>query len=116
MIIRFVIIGAVLGVAFTLFSIVDAAMSEPHRARGVSKPVWVFICVVLPVIGGILWLVVGKGPATPPVRQPAPDDDPGFGGLSRAEMDQRIADLENQLKALDEEIYPGEEPDDTESK
>ena len=50
---RFVIIGVIIAVAFVLYSLVDAAMSDPRRARGVSKPVWVVLIVVLPVIGAL---------------------------------------------------------------
>lgn len=110
--VRFIIIAVVLGVAFTLFSIVDAAMSDPRRSRGVGKHVWVLLCVVLPVLGGVLWLTLGKGPEDGGEQFSAPDDDPGFGAMSKREMDQRIADLEQQLQELDEEVFPGEKPDD----
>lgn len=110
--VRILIIGVVLAVAFTLYSLVDAAMTDASRARGVSKPVWVVLTIVLPVIGGILWLVVGKGDPAP-ARATPPDDDPRFTRISDVEFDQRIEDLEQQLRDLDEEVYPGEEPDDS---
>lgn len=105
---RFIILGVVLAVAFTLYTLVDAAMTESRRARGVPKPVWVVMCVVLPVIGGILWLTVGKGDGNEPKPAVRPDDDPRFGAMSADNVDQRIADLEQQLRALDDEVYPGE--------
>lgn len=109
--VRFIIIGVVLGVAFTLYSLVDAAMTESSRARGVPKAVWVVLTVVLPVIGGILWLTIGKGNGRHEDPVVAPDDDPRFGDMSPDAMDRRIAELEEQLRALDEETYPGENPD-----
>lgn len=109
---RIIILAVVLGVAFTLYSLVDAAMTDTERARGVPKPVWVVICVLLPVIGGILWFTIGKGDGALPAPQPAPDDDPRFGDLSANGVDDRIADLEQQLRALDDEVYPGEEDND----
>lgn len=109
--VRFVIIGIVIAVAFTLYALVDAAMSDPARARGVSKPVWVVLIVVLPVIGAILWFTIGKGrgPLPKPVR--APDDDPRFTGtnLSDAELEAHVRELEDRLRELDEETFPGEE-------
>ncbi|MDA3146595.1 PLDc_N domain-containing protein [Leucobacter sp. UCMA 4100] len=105
---RFIILAVVLAIAFTLYSLVDASMTDARRARGVPKPVWVVICVVLPVIGGILWLMVGKGDGREPAKQVAPDDDPRYGALSTEHVDQRIADLESQLRALDDEVFPGE--------
>lgn len=113
--VRFIIIGVVLGVAFTLFSIVDAAMSDPKRSRGVGKHVWVLLCVILPVIGGLLWLTLGKGPEGGEPQTTAPDDDPRFGAMSSKEMDLRIAELEQQLRALDDEVFPGEQPEDPKS-
>lgn len=110
--VRFIILGVVLGVAFTLYSLVDVAMTDSSRARGVPKAVWVVITVVLPVIGGILWLTVGKGSGQQEAPVVAPDDDPRFGDMSQEAMDRRIADLEEQLRALDEETYPGETGDD----
>ncbi len=47
-------------IAFWVFTIVDCAIQPPIRHRGVSKPIWVLIVVLLPVLGGILWLAVGR--------------------------------------------------------
>lgn len=111
--VRFIIIGAVIAVAFTLYSLVDAAMTDHSRARGVSKPVWIVIIVLLPVVGAVLWLMIGKGsPATGPASRThvAPDDDPRFTGrqLSDAERDS-LRDLEARLRELDDETFPGED-------
>ena len=35
------IVGIVIAVAFTLYTLVDAAMTDHSRARGVPKPVWI---------------------------------------------------------------------------
>lgn len=110
--VRFIIIGVVLAIAFTLYTLVDAAMSDSSRARGVPKPVWVLITILIPVIGGFMWLTVGKGDGRPAPTVRAPDDDPRFGDLSPDETDKRIAELEQQLLALDDEVFPGELPSD----
>ncbi|MBO1901576.1 PLDc N-terminal domain-containing protein [Leucobacter weissii] len=109
--VRFVIIGAVIAVAFTLYALVDAAMTDANRARGVPKPVWVVIVVLLPVIGGILWLAIGKGRGPLPTPRSAPDDDPGFSGtrMSDAELDEHVRELEDRLRELDSETFPGED-------
>jgi lysylphosphatidylglycerol synthetase-like protein (DUF2156 family) len=101
--VRFVIIGIVIAVAFTLYALVDAAMTDGSRARGVSKPVWVVLVVLLPVIGGVLWFMIGKG-ATPAKRPAAPDDDPRFAGTRMSS-----ADLDSHMRDLDDEKFPGEE-------
>lgn len=106
--VRFAIIGVVVGVALVLYALVDAAMSDPARARGVSKPVWVVLIVVLPVIGAILWFVIGKGRGPAPVATRAPDDDPRFTGtrLSPQEIDAHVEELEARLRELDNEVFP----------
>lgn len=108
--IRFLIIGAVIAVAFTLYSLVDAAMSDASRARGVTKPVWVVLTVLLPVIGGILWFTIGKGPVGG-TKVRALEDDPAFSGnrMSGAELDAHMQELEDRLRELDEETFPHEQ-------
>lgn len=111
--VRIAIIGIVIAVAFTLYALVDAAMSDGARARGVGKPVWVVLVVVLPVLGGILWFTIGKGTAAPAAPAPTtPDDDPRFSGsgMSDDELDNHMRDLEARLRELDEETFPGEAP------
>lgn len=107
--VRFAIIGIVIAVAFTLYALVDAAMTDHNRARGVAKPVWVVLIVVLPVLGGILWFVIGKGDGNV-VPRSTPDDDPRFTGtrLSSSELNSHMADLEKRLRELDDEVFPGE--------
>ena len=112
---RLLLILALLAVIFWVFSIVDAAVQPAPRHRGVGKPMWVAIVIVFPVLGGILWFAVGRGPAHAPAVR-APDDDPEFlRGLgtvrpgtkpapdrhSRAEQDERIRQLEQDLARLD---------------
>lgn len=98
---------ALLLIAFWVYSIVDCALQPPTRHRGVSKPVWLLIVVLLPVVGGVMWLVVGRAR---PQRQNtfrAPDDNPDFlgslGAISIADQDERIRRLEAELAALDAE-------------
>lgn len=104
---RLLLITALVATAFWVYTIVDCAVQPAARHRGVSKPAWMVIVIVLPVLGGILWFVIGRGRAGTPVRRRAPDDDPEFlGGLSeqaRAEQDERIRRLEEELAHLDSE-------------
>ncbi|SFI17384.1 MULTISPECIES: PLD nuclease N-terminal domain-containing protein [Microbacterium] len=96
---------ALLLIAFWVFSIVDCALQPPTRHRGVSKPVWLLIVILLPVVGGILWLAVGRTKRrTPPVFR-APDDNPDFLGRigTISDQDERIRRLEEELAALDAE-------------
>jgi hypothetical protein len=104
-VVRGLLILALVATAFWVFTIVDCAVQPPIRHRGVSKPVWVLIVVLLPVLGGILWLVVGRVRASSVAARRAPDDDPEF--LERigtvSDQDERIRRLEEELALLDAE-------------
>ncbi len=118
---RIIIIGIVIAVAFTLYSLVDAAMTDHSRARGVSKPVWIVLIVILPVIGALLWLFIGKGSAAEAEAartSVAPDDDPRFSRptMSNEEIDTHMRDLEARLKELDDEVFPGEDQENQEKE
>lgn len=104
---RLLLILALVGTAFWVYSIVDCALQPYTRHRGVSKTAWVFIVILLPVLGGILWFVIGRGRRPAAVARRAPDDDPDFlGSVGRAtiaDQDERIRRLEEELAQLDAE-------------
>lgn len=103
--VRVLLILALVATAFWVFTIVDCAVQPPTRHRGVSKPAWVLIVVLLPVLGGILWLAIGRSRRTSRLIARAPDDDPEF--LERigtvSDQDERIRRLEEELAQLDAE-------------
>lgn len=102
---RGLLILALVAAVFWVFTIVDCAVQPPTRHRGVSKPVWILIVVLLPVLGGILWLVVGRTRKSAVVARRAPDDDPEFLGRigTISDQDERIRRLEEELAQLDAE-------------
>jgi len=109
---RLLLILALVATAFWVYTIVDCAVQPAHRHRGVSKAAWMVIVIVLPVLGGILWFLIGRGRATrPAAARRAPDDDPeflrGMSATARAEQDERIRRLEEELAQLDSE---GDDP------
>lgn len=97
---------AAIVVAITIFTVVDVALTDARRARGVPKGAWFFIALI-PVLGALLWFAVGKAPSgsTPQRRMVAPDDDPSFlSGLRREEeQNERIRQLEQELSDLDDD-------------
>lgn len=102
---RALLIFALVATVFWVFTIVDCAVQPPTRHRGVSKPVWIAIVVLIPVIGGILWLTIGRVRRSAVLVYQAPDDDPDFlgslGGIT--DQDERIRRLEEELAQLDSE-------------
>ncbi len=53
-------IVALLAVWFWLWSVMDAVLSSESRFRLGPRSVWVLLCLALPVIGGAVYLVVGR--------------------------------------------------------
>ncbi|MGO2658474.1 PLDc N-terminal domain-containing protein [Mycetocola reblochoni] len=101
---RLLLIAIPILVVVTIYAVVDCAMIAKGRIRGLSRPAWIVLILILPLIGLVLWFVIGRGPAGPVVRPASPDDDPLFlSDLDRADQDERIRELEEQLLAIDEE-------------
>lgn len=107
---------AVIVVVVTVYTVVDCAMTANDRVRGLPKPVWILVILLLPVIGIVLWFLIGRGrknAGTAVATGPrAPDDDPAFlGQIGRdAEQDERIKRLEEELAALDSESPDPDSP------
>lgn len=94
-------------VILTVYTLVDCALFDRNRIRGLPRWVWIFVLILVPVVGPLLWLFVGRarpssagGKAS---RSLAPDDDPEF--LQRlkreGEQKERIRQLEQELADLD---------------
>ncbi|MBG6212412.1 MAG: PLD nuclease N-terminal domain-containing protein [Cryobacterium sp.] len=68
-------------VILTVYTLVDCAVFDRKRIRGLPRWVWIFVIVLVPLIGPLLWLLVGHGRAAPTTRSyrsVAPDDDLDF--------------------------------------
>jgi hypothetical protein len=97
-----------------VFAVVDIAVIERSRVRFLPKGGWILLAIILPIVGPVIWFVVGRGrpgesnsvpAAGPSVRRSgpvAPDDDPDFlGRLHRdQEQEERIRELEKRLNEL----------------
>ena len=77
---RLLVVGGLAALAFAVYAIVDCALTQRDAVRALPRWIWVLLIVVLPVAGGVLWFLVGRGgvPAAPPARVTGPDDDPDF--------------------------------------
>jgi hypothetical protein len=95
-------------VVLTVYTLVECAMFDRNRIRGLPRVVWIFVILFVPVIGPLLWLIVGRGRRRAlggmVTRSSAPDDDPDF--LKRLDLEktqqQRIRQLEKELADLDD--------------
>lgn len=101
------IIGVIaLAVGVIIYSLIDCARSDARDIRGLRRGPWLAIILLLPVIGGILWLTLGRpryaSPGSVPTRGKGPDDDPEF--LRQLDRQRRQAERERQRRE-----QPGEE-------
>ena len=83
--------------AVMIFAIVDAVTSDNWRIRYLPKVAWVLLIVLLPLIGSILWFVLGK-------ERTAPVDHGSFGDPRRRESLPRESSTEDDLAAVEREI------------
>ncbi|MEY3794936.1 MAG: hypothetical protein RLZZ120_47 [Actinomycetota bacterium] len=72
-----------LPLALTLFTFVDCAMRDDSQIKKIPKWVWLLVILFLQPIGGIVYLVIGRGrrprgPKPGKKRILPPDDDPDF--------------------------------------
>jgi hypothetical protein len=95
-------------VILTIYTVVDCALFDRSRIRGLPRWAWILIIVFIPVIGPILWLLIGRGRRNQPVgrttRTMAPDDDIDFlKGLNKnKDQEERIRQMEQELADLDD--------------
>ncbi|TQL03292.1 PLDc N-terminal domain-containing protein [Cellulomonas sp. SLBN-39] len=79
--------------AFVVYCVVDVTRSDEDERLGAPHLAWIALVLLVPVVGGVVWLVVsrnrraGRGGRGAPPRPVAPDDDPDF--LWRLEQERR---------------------------
>jgi hypothetical protein len=102
---RVVVVVAVL-VVF-VYGLIDVIRTDARQTKGISKPAWIVVQIVLPVIGAVLWFLIGRprgtGPTPASQSHPvAPDDDPDF--LRNLEIRRRNQAETQRLKKLKDEL------------
>lgn len=105
---RVLVFAAIAAAVLAVFAVVDCALTERRRVRGLPRWAWILVALLLPVAGPLLWLLVGRGPASPKpvVRVMGPEDDPTFLRPSRPAVPPvadttKWEDLEQELANLD---------------
>jgi hypothetical protein len=68
-------------IVLAVYALVDCIQND--RPRGLPKPAWIVVILLIPVLGPLAWLLGGHDrgwhlPTPPAPRQLAPDDDPEF--------------------------------------
>lgn len=117
-----------------VYCLIECIQTDSSDVRNLPKPLWIFLIVLVPVVGPVAWLVAGRPtgagarrsvpwPSTatagfPEYERPrparGPDDDPdflaGIGGRDE-EHERMLGEWEAQLRAREEELRrPGAPP------
>jgi hypothetical protein len=100
--VRLFVIIVALAVVLEIFAVVDAALADRSRIRGLPRPAWFIVIIFVPLVGALLWFFVGRprragagrpdqlrrqagGNRRSSPRPSGPDDDPDF--LRRLQRD-----------------------------
>lgn len=70
--------GAALIVGLTLYTLLDAVRTPAHEARTLPKWLWVIVTLLFPVVGPIMWLILGRPKAQLAAQPAAGAPRPGF--------------------------------------
>jgi len=78
---KVLLVLAAIGV--TIYAAIDCLRSDDAEIRGLPKPLWLLLIVAVPLLGGVLYILLGRQPApgsptSRRLRTIAPDDDPDF--------------------------------------
>jgi len=107
-----------------IYALIEAFSTPSDRTRIMPKGIWIVVIILIPLIGGVLWLLFGNENAylastvqgfkktTGPSRPSNPDDDEEFLrslDIQRAqkrraeELDKRERELRRREEELDED-------------
>ena len=76
--------GVLFAIALYIYFIIDVLRTPRGQTRSLPKFVWLLLVVLIPLLGGLIWLALGRvwpasGTRFGRRRAPlAPDDDPKF--------------------------------------
>ncbi len=68
------ILPLVLILGFTIFCLVDCTQAPAEKVKGIPRIMWLIVIVLLPLVGGVVWLLAAHMP------DPGRDGNGGGGG------------------------------------
>lgn len=130
---RYLIPLGIVAVGVIIYAFIECLMTPKHQVRAFPKTAWVLIILLVPLIGALLWLFLGRarsrrggtggapgGQPSAPRRPSSPDDDAAFlhqldvqrqQQARKAELDRREAELKaREHQAEDQSDTPDEGP------
>ncbi len=110
---RYLIPLGIVALGVIIYSLIEALMTPRHQVRAMPKGVWILLIILIPLVGALLWLFLGRrrgssasrgtSGGTAPRNPPrSPDDDAAFlhqldvqrkQQARQAELDRREAEL-----------------------
>jgi len=125
----------VVQLALLVYCLIDCIQTDSVLVRNLPKPLWVFLIVILPVVGPVAWLVAGRperaqrsGPVAwpstatagfPEYERPRPaavDDDAALRAELRRVDEEHEAALrawEDSLRARERRLRGSDDPEGT---
>jgi len=123
-----VIISVVI-VAVCIYALIDCLRTDSREVRGVPKGVWIVALLLLPLLGAILWFILGRprSVATRPAtggpgpsagntggRPMGPDDDPQFlRNLEERRRNQeeahKLEEMRRKLEEQERRLHKGDD-------
>ena len=118
--------GAALTVGLTLYTLLAAVRTPAHEARTLPKWLWVLVTLLFPVVGPLMWLILGRPKAQPAAGAPrhgfgqrrstpapsvsSPDDDEEYLRWlkAKAERERRSREAESNNKQDPEDGTPNQ--------
>ena len=101
----------VLGIAVAIawiYSIVTCALTPEDEVRGLPKWGWLILIVLLPLLGSVLWIGVGRQRSPRAFRPVGPSSVSAPHGYSAMAGDERIRRMEEDLARLERESEEGD--------
>ena len=130
---RFFLLLDLATLALLVYCLIDCIQTDSALVRNLPKPFWLILIVLLPLVGGIAWLVAGRpertepaatgrgswpqprgrGASAQPPRPLGPDDDEEFLRQMRAidaEHQRTLDQWERDLRDRERRLRDGEPP------
>lgn len=102
-----------------IYALIEAISTPSERTRIMPKGVWILVIVLVPLVGGVLWLLFGNEnsylastvdgfkKASGPARPMSPDDDEEF--LRQLDIQRAQERKARELREREEELRRREE-------
>lgn len=85
---------------FFVVALVDIILRDSSQVKHLPKIAWIFIVILLPLIGGVLWFALGREYPSAAYRRPRGT----FVAREQPAVAPRPSSTEEQLAALEREI------------